>query len=143
MRSAKVSIIRRIRWTLVWYLGNLRQSNRRYWGWVSIRTAWHASGPLSFEEILRWLIGIHETPEPELPSFLLAGVRVTLSPGGGWRPALLTIREKQAVIFVRGVVRGPRNVECVRVFSDCPIELFDAAIERGYYIEGQPREAAK
>jgi hypothetical protein len=87
-------------------------------------------------------MGVHEPHELVDPTLEVLA-RVRLAPGGSWRHALLAIREDQAVILVRGVVRGPRNVDCVRVYSGCPIELLDAAVERGYYVEGQPREAAK
>lgn len=37
---------RRIRWTWVWWAGNLYRCNRAYWGWVSLATAWRAAKPL-------------------------------------------------------------------------------------------------
>lgn len=38
---------RRLRYTWVWYTGNLYADNRRYWGWVKLRTAWEAAKFLS------------------------------------------------------------------------------------------------
>ncbi len=96
----------------------------------------------TIQRVLQWLMGVHEAEKPEVPTMEILA-RARLCPGGSWRHALLTIRENQAIVVVRGVVRGPRNVDCIRVFSDCPIELLDAAVERGYYVEGQPREAAR
>lgn len=38
--------MRRIRWFWIFYTGNLYACNRRYWGWISMRTAWEAAASL-------------------------------------------------------------------------------------------------
>lgn len=39
--------MKRLRCFAVIYCGNLYACNRRYWGWISIRTSWEASGILA------------------------------------------------------------------------------------------------
>jgi hypothetical protein len=38
-----------------------------------------------------------------------------------------------------GVILGPNFVACVRVDHRCDADLFDAAIEAGYFVLGMPR----
>lgn len=38
--------MRRLRWFWVFYTGNLYACNRRYFGWISMRTAWQAATAL-------------------------------------------------------------------------------------------------
>lgn len=38
--------MRRLRWFWVIYTGNLYACNRRYFGWISMRTAWQAATAL-------------------------------------------------------------------------------------------------
>ena len=37
-------MMKRLRYFWIIYTGNLYACNRRYWGWISIRTAWEAAG---------------------------------------------------------------------------------------------------
>lgn len=39
--------MKRLRYFWHLYVGNLYPCNRRYWGWISIRTAWEVSSHLA------------------------------------------------------------------------------------------------
>lgn len=39
--------MKRLRYFWHLYFGNLYPSTRRYWGWISIRTAWEVAGNLA------------------------------------------------------------------------------------------------
>jgi hypothetical protein len=42
----EMKLLRRIRYTWILYTGNLWPSNRKYWGWIKLSTAWEAAGCL-------------------------------------------------------------------------------------------------
>ena len=74
-------------------------------------------------------------------------VRVRLIPGGPWHRGTMTQyaapRDPVVAVVVEGRPRDPDEVVCVRVFSSCPIQLPDAAVEAGFYVEGQPMETKR
>ena len=39
--------MKRLRYFWIIYFGNVHPSNLRYWGWISMRTAWEAAGKLN------------------------------------------------------------------------------------------------
>lgn len=41
--------LKRLRYFATIYGGNLYPCNRRYWGWIAVRTAWEAAGILTTE----------------------------------------------------------------------------------------------
>lgn len=66
---------------------------------------------------------------------------VRLIPGARWHPGTLAAEGERVIARIGDRQYGPRTVHCVRVSSDCPVELLDAAIEAGYWVLGQPRRA--
>ena len=44
-----------------------------------------------------------------------------------------------AILFCREQLRLPADVDTIRVFGTCPVELLDAAIDSGFYVKGQPK----
>jgi len=70
-------------------------------------------------------------------------VRVCLDePDARWRHGVLVMDRSEAVLICRNRITPPEAVDCVQVYSNCPIELLDAAVDSGYYVLGQPRAHA-
>lgn len=61
-----------------------------------------------------------------------------------WRRGTLTDLEVSGgglVVLVGGGAYGADTVETIRVYASCPVALFDAAVEGGFHVLGQPRRA--
>ncbi|MBN2577645.1 MAG: hypothetical protein JXB10_01460 [Pirellulales bacterium] len=64
-----------------------------------------------------------------------------------WQAAILTTEHPNGIglplIEFEGNTYSPRNVEVVRISAaaDCPLELFDVAVNAGFYILGTPGKA--
>ena len=43
MRLKLRRLLKRIKYTRIFWFGNLRKCNRDYWGWISMATAWEAA----------------------------------------------------------------------------------------------------
>ena len=75
-------------------------------------------------------------------------VDVRLIPSGHWKPGVLTTAHPdkrfcgQVVVIVEGVCLPRSYVQSVLVHDDCPIALFDAAVEAGYFVRGGPARRA-
>lgn len=72
-----------------------------------------------------------------------ANCRVRLFPQGQWHRGILTDEIEPRLgpcVIVKGKARWPRHVDCVAVFSSCPVALLDAAVEAGFWVVGQPKE---
>jgi hypothetical protein len=60
--------------------------------------------------------------------------------GKRWLAATLTTNTPDGVAVIRraGWCHPPASILVVRITSDCPVELLDAAVEAGYYVVGKP-----
>ncbi|MCX7428822.1 MAG: hypothetical protein NTW96_24750 [Planctomycetia bacterium] len=61
-----------------------------------------------------------------------------------WLPATLTDEHSpmsgvpMVIVATDGKAHGPRTVDAVRITAACPVALFDAAVEVGFYVLGAP-----
>jgi hypothetical protein len=66
-----------------------------------------------------------------------------------WLPATLTDEHSPmsgvplVIVATDGKAHGPRDIAAVRVTSACPVRLFDAAVEVGFYVLGAPGKAKR
>ncbi len=79
---------------------------------------------------------------------MTSGCRVRLQSGSPWRRGIITTAFNPPawflpIVIVDSVAYNPDGVDTVYVPSCCQIELLDAAVEAGFYVLGQPREAVR
>jgi hypothetical protein len=65
-----------------------------------------------------------------------------------WLPATLTTDHSPMsgvpmVILADGKAHAPRDIDAVRITATCPVKLFDAAVESGFYVLGCPGKAKR
>jgi hypothetical protein len=73
-----------------------------------------------------------------------APCEVRLDDSATWLPATLTTDHSpmsgvpMVVLAMDGKAHWPRTVDAVRITATCPVRLFDAAVEAGFYVLGCP-----